>query len=93
MDFVQVADNFPAWDLIDSDGSNIGVATNFVGEGFVVTVEADFTFGKARTLEEPRIKSLDDFRGVVASWLINLKAEYALTGGEIGYVFESGGEA
>lgn len=82
MDFIQVQDNFPAWDIVDSDGSTIGVATNFSGEGFVATIEANFTFGSPRTLGEPRIKSLDDFRSVVALWLINLKDEYALVGGE-----------
>lgn len=82
MDFVQVADNFPAWDVVDSDGSNIGVATNFLGEGFVVTISAGFTGDAPRTLEEPRIKALDDFRSVVALFIINLKQEWALSGGE-----------
>jgi hypothetical protein len=79
MDFIQVAKDFPAWDVVDFDGTNIGVATNFSGEGFVVTVEADFTFGAPRTLEEPNVESLDAFRSIVASWLLNLKAE---SGGE-----------
>ena len=77
MDFVQVADNFPAWDVVDSNGSNIGVATNFLGEGFVVTISAGFTGNAPRTLEEPRTKSLDDFRKAVALFVINLKAEGA----------------
>ena len=77
MDFIQVAKDFPAWDVVDSDGSNIGVATNFLGEGFVVTISADFTGNAPRTLEEPRIKTLDDFISVVAAFVINLKAEAA----------------
>lgn len=75
MDFIQVANNFPAWDVVDSTGSNVGVATNFLGEGFVVTIAADFTGNAPRTLKEPRIKSLDDFISVVALFVINLKAE------------------
>jgi hypothetical protein len=93
MDFVQVADNFPAWDVVDSDGTNIGVATNFSGEGFVVTIKADFTWDKPRTLAEPTVKSLDAFRSITATWLLTLKGTWDLTGGEIEYVFESGGEA
>ena len=75
MDFIQVAKDFPAWDVVDSTGANIGVATNFLGEGFVVTISADFTGNAPRTLKEPRIKTLDDFISVVASFIINLKAE------------------
>lgn len=98
MKFIQEANNFPAWDVIDADGSKIGVATNFRGEGFVITVKADFTFGEPFTLTEPRIKSLDDFRSVVALWLRNLKDEYALVGGEeeggwVYYLDPLGGEA
>lgn len=80
MDFLQVADNFPAWDVVDSSGANIGVATNFLGEGFVVTIEADFTGKAPRTLKEPRIATLEDFIPVVALFVINLKDEWALTG-------------
>ena len=82
MEFIQEANNFPAWNVIDADGSKIGLVTNFRGEGFAITIKADFTFDEPRTLTEPRIKSLDDFRSVVALWLINLKDEYALVGGE-----------
>lgn len=93
MELRQVKNNFPAWDVVDSDGTNIGVATNFLGEGFVATISTDFTFNAPRTIKEPRINSLDEFRSIVASWLLSLKATYDLTGGEIEYVFESGGEA
>jgi len=82
MELRQVKNNFPAWDVVDSDGTNIGVATNFRGEGFAITIKADFTENKPRTLEEPRTKSLDDFRSVVALWLLNLKAEWKKSGGE-----------
>ena len=75
MDFIQVAKDAPAWDVVDFDGTYIGVATNFVGEGFVVTISSDFTGNAPRTLAEPRINSLGDFISVVASFVINLKAE------------------
>ena len=77
MDFIQETKDFPAWDVVDFDGTYIGVATNFLGEGFVVTIKADFTGNAPRTLEEPRISTLEDFIPVVASFVINLKAEGA----------------
>ena len=80
MDFIQEAKDFPAWEVVDSTGAKIGVATNFLGEGFVVTIEADFTGNAPRTLAEPRIATLEDFIRVVASFVINLKQEWALTG-------------
>ena len=77
MELRQVENNFPAWDVVDVNGSNIGVATNFLGEGFVATISTDFTSNAPRTIKEPRIKSLDEFRSILALFIINLKSEVA----------------
>tara|TARA_Y100000389_G_C16959294_1_gene270270 strand:+ start:225 stop:464 length:240 start_codon:yes stop_codon:yes gene_type:complete len=76
MDFIQVADNFPAWDVKWADKEIVGLVTNFAGEGFACTIQADFTNDVERTIYEPNVASLDDMKGIINLFIINLIDAY-----------------
>ena len=75
MEVIQVANNFPAWD-VKFNNEEVGLITNFQGEGFAFTIKADFTKNKDRTIYEPTVKSLDEMKGVVNLFIINLIDNY-----------------
>mgnify|MGYP003637161263 CR=1 FL=1 len=75
MDFIKVAPHFPAWDVKDFNGTDIGCITNFEGEGFVATIEAEFTNNQPRTMKATLTETKEDFFAAVAGLVINLKNE------------------
>ena len=75
MDFLKVAPHFPAWDVKDFDGTDIGTITNFEGEGFVVTIKAGFTNDEPRTMKATLTETQDEFFAAVSGLVLNLKAE------------------
>lgn len=72
MEVIQVANNFPAWD-VKYNNEEVGLITNFRGEGFACTIKASFTENKERTIYEPRVKSLAEMKTVVSLFILNLK--------------------
>lgn len=74
-DFNKVAPHFPAWDVIDYRGLDIGLVTNFEGEGLVATIKADFTDDKPRTIKATLTETRDEFFEGVNEFICHLMIE------------------
>ena len=75
MNAKRVAPNFPAWDLF-ADGVNIGVLTDFEGEGPVATVRTE-TMGEKTVSEDDIATTLHLARGFYVNGLAANEDPYA----------------
>ena len=75
MNAKRVAPNFPAWDLF-ADGVNIGVLTDFEGEGPVATVRTE-TMGEQTVSEDDIATTLHLARGFYVNGLATNDDPYA----------------
>jgi|TARA_Y100000114_G_C11663728_1_gene280291 hypothetical protein len=74
---IQNTNEINGWMVVDANGKEIGIATYYEDDGFMLTFFPFFKGDTSHTITEPHMNSLHDFRKSVEVFFNNLKSRSA----------------